>query len=211
MAVLHGENDGYITTIDNTKDLIENFGYSELKSKVCLPNGDYIPTLNELLELCKGKLDVNIELKGENLDLLSKVFEIVEKTKMFDSICISSFYHPFYEKFLELKKSFKIKGNICFGFLLWQENDSRQFFDNIPKRFFENKNSINLELTLLMKFKWIREKVKEMKLKGILLGVYYPFAIKETYQNAKFISELGIDFAICNDPMIIKKFNSYFN
>jgi len=211
VAVLHGEKDGYITTIDKKKDLIENFEYLELKNKVHLPNGDYIPLLEEFLELCKGKLRVNIELKGENIDLLDKVFEIVEKTKMFNFVGFSSFHHAFYDRFLHLKKSYNLKENIIFGFLLWQEDESRRFFDNLPVKFYNNHNSVNFELTLLLKFKWIREKVKEMKKKGVLISIYFPFVLKETYQNARFLSELGVDIAICNDPLVIKKFNSYYD
>ena len=82
VIILHGEKDGYITTVDKKRDLIENFEYNELKTKVQLPNGDYIPTLEEYLDLCRGKLRVNIELKGERLERLAKVLPIVQKTKM---------------------------------------------------------------------------------------------------------------------------------
>lgn len=93
VIILHGEKDGYITTVDKKRDLIENFEYSELKTKVHLPNGDYIPTLEEYLDLCRGKLRVNIELKGEKLELLDKVLPIVQKTKMLGLFLILSFYH----------------------------------------------------------------------------------------------------------------------
>lgn len=211
VIVLHGD-EGSVSTIDNEKFPIESFEYPVLKEKVALPNGEYIPTLTELIELCKGKLKINIELKGENLELLTKVFEILEKTDMFGSINLSSFYHPFYEKFLDLKEKFNVKEEVGFGFLLWLENETKEFFDNLPKRFYENKNnSINLELTLLIEHKWIRDKVKEFKSKGTIISIYYPFRIKETMQNLLFISELGIDRAICNDPLVIQKFNSFFD
>jgi glycerophosphoryl diester phosphodiesterase len=211
VIILHGEHNGYITTIEKKKDLIVNFEYSELKTKVHLPNGDYIPTLEEYLMACKGKLRVNIELKGKNLELLNKVFPILQKTKMLGSIGFSSFHHPFYERFLDLKRNLKIKEEICFGFLMWKEEECKQFFGKMPKRFNENKNSVNLEITILLKFRWIREKVKELKQKGITVAIYYPFVLKETFQNCRFLSDLGVDTAICNDPMVIKKFNGYFD
>ena len=176
-----------------------------------MPNGDYIPLFSELLEVCRGKLKINIELKGTNLNLLNHIFIILEQTKMFDSISFSSFHHEFYERLLQLKESHKLKENIGFGFLLWQEDECKNFFYNLPKNIEINKsNSINLELTLLFKYKWIREKIRELKSKGFTIAIYFPFAIKETYQNTRFISELGVDKAICNDPMIIKKFNNYY-
>lgn len=41
---------------------------------------DTIPTLMQVLELCSGKIRVNIELKGENCDLPRKVLEVVKQT-----------------------------------------------------------------------------------------------------------------------------------
>ncbi len=104
VPVLHGEKDGYITTKQGKKDLIVNFTYEELKNNVNLKNGDYIPTLEEVLEEAKGKLKVNIELKGEDLNLLDKIFDVLQKTNMFGEINFSSFYHPFYERFMNLKE-----------------------------------------------------------------------------------------------------------
>ena len=94
---------------------------------------------------------------------------------------------------------------------MWKEEECKEYFSHLPKHFNENKNSVNLELTLLLKYRWIREKVRELKQKGIPVAIYYPFVLKETFQNCKFLSDLGVDTAICNDPIVIKKFNALFD
>lgn len=184
--------------------------YKTLKTQVILPNGCYIPTFLELVQTCRGKLRVNVELKGERLELLDKVFEIVKNAGKFEEISFSSFFHAFYQRFLELKHKFQVKSPVCFGFLMWQEAETREFFEKLPEKFDENRNSINLELTLLVDFAWIREKVAEFKKKGNEISVYFPFRTKETLQNLTFLSSLGVDRVICNDPLAVKRFNELF-
>lgn len=210
VPVLHGEDDGFWTLNDKRRDLIVNFTYDELKNKVTLPNGDYIPKLAELLDLAKGKLLVNIELKGEDLNLFDKVFEIVAKKNMFKDVHFSSFYHPFYDRLMLLKKKYQLKENIMFGFLMWKDFEVKSFVEKLPEHFWENKNSINLDLTLLLKYKWIREKMNELRKKGVLLTIYFPFEIKETNQLLRIMTKFGVDKAICNDPIAIQKFNKYY-
>lgn len=54
--------------------------------------GERIPTLEEVLELCKGKLELNIELKniGKNSDLPHKVVELIRDHGMEEQCVITS-------------------------------------------------------------------------------------------------------------------------
>lgn len=51
--------------------------------------GEKIPTLEEVIEACRGKLRLNIEIKsnGHNDDIVEKVLEIIQKTG-FESNCV---------------------------------------------------------------------------------------------------------------------------
>ena len=55
-------------------------------------SGERIPTLEEVLELCRGKIKVNIELKtyGKDRVLVDRVIQIVEAQQMEDQIVIMS-------------------------------------------------------------------------------------------------------------------------
>lgn len=55
-------------------------------------SGERIPTLDETLKLCKGRVKLNIELKyyGHSQDLEAKVVDLVEANDMQDSIVIMS-------------------------------------------------------------------------------------------------------------------------
>lgn len=213
VAVIHGEKDGFITLKDGTKHLIESLDYPTLKSEAILPNGCYIPLFREVLELCRGKLRVNVELKGERLELLEKVFEIARNAGSFAEICFSSFFHAFYPRFVQLKREFLVETPVSFGFLLWQEAETREFFAQLPEKpekLKENRNTVNLEITLLVEFPWIREKVLEILRKGVQICVYFPFRTKETLQNLMFLSKLSVDRVICNDPFVVQRFNELF-
>lgn len=63
--------------------------------------GEQIPTLEEVMEYAKGKIDLNIEIKnlGNSSGLPEKVIELVEKHEMPGAVC-----HYFHEPFL-FKKS----------------------------------------------------------------------------------------------------------
>ena len=58
--------------------------------------GEPVPTLNEVLDYCKGKLNLNIEIKsnGHNEDIVPKVLELIEEYHMEDQCIVTSMdYH----------------------------------------------------------------------------------------------------------------------
>jgi len=87
--------------VDRTTDghgLVAEMTGDELKNLNC-PSGQKIPTLQEVIDVCKGKIDLQIELKaGEGL--AEKVNGLITKNKIDTQVVISSF---------ELKYLFQIK------------------------------------------------------------------------------------------------------
>ncbi len=53
--------------------------------------GERVPLLSEVLDLARGRMSVNIELKA--LGVEKKVLDLVTDRSMLDSIIVSSFYH----------------------------------------------------------------------------------------------------------------------
>ncbi|NOR20819.1 MAG: hypothetical protein GQ538_12110 [Xanthomonadales bacterium] len=69
-----------------------------------------IPTLQQLLELCKDRINVLIELKyyGQEIRLEERVAEIVETTGMQDQIRIMSLSYPGIQKMKSIRPQWKV-------------------------------------------------------------------------------------------------------
>jgi glycerophosphoryl diester phosphodiesterase len=76
----------------------------ETLKTVDMGQGQQIPTLQEVIDLCKGKIGIQIEIKHEGL--AEKVARSVEENDMIDDVGISSFIHS------ELQEVKKINPNI---------------------------------------------------------------------------------------------------
>ncbi len=79
--------------------LISEMTYEQLTS-LNAGDGECIPLLSDVLDLCRDKIDVNIELKI--MDIEKELLELVEKKDMLDNVLFSSFYH---ETLIILKES----------------------------------------------------------------------------------------------------------
>lgn len=78
-------------TVDKTTDgkgLVSNMTVRELKKLNCA-KGQKIPTLQEVIDLCKGKIDLHIELKGKGVAIPTN--KIILHNKIVDEVKISSF------------------------------------------------------------------------------------------------------------------------
>ncbi len=66
--------------------------------------GEKIPTLNEVIECCKGKIRLNIEIKynGHNSQIVKKVVKIIEDQGFEDSCVLTSMNYKFLEQAKEL-------------------------------------------------------------------------------------------------------------
>ena len=71
--------------------------------------GTYIPTLAEVLELCKGKLKLNIEIKGSDRfeGLVEKVVHLIEEYDFKEQCVITSMNYDYLEKVKELNPDIK--------------------------------------------------------------------------------------------------------
>ena len=96
-------------TLERTTDghgLVSEFTLSELKKLDAGSwfssefKGEAVPTLEELLQLVRGKISVNIEIKQDSFEspappdaIEFQICELVERLEMVDSVLISSFEH----------------------------------------------------------------------------------------------------------------------
>ncbi len=92
---VHLTKDGYIVLIhDNTLDrttngtgYINDYSFDEIR-KLDAGKGEKIPTLQELIDLIKGKVKAHIELKDEKAT--ERVIKLVEKNNIVDQIFLTS-------------------------------------------------------------------------------------------------------------------------
>lgn len=97
LVIIHDE-DTFRTT--GQKGLIKNMSLKELKALDC-GEGEQIPTLKELINLSKGKIGLNCEVKAEGI--VNKIIKAFREADIIDSTMISSFLHD------ELVKAQKIE------------------------------------------------------------------------------------------------------
>ncbi|MHA1488431.1 MAG: glycerophosphodiester phosphodiesterase [Promethearchaeota archaeon] len=97
LVIMHDE-DTLRTT--GQKGLIKNMSLKELKALDC-GEGEQIPTLQELINLAKGKIGLNCEVKAEGI--VNKIIKVFREADIIDSTMISSFLHD------ELLKAQKIE------------------------------------------------------------------------------------------------------
>ena len=88
-----------------TEGIVEQMTLKELK-KLNFGNGEQIPTLLELIELAKGKISLNCEIKVESI--AKKVVQMFQDADILDSTIISSFLHDELIKIQKIEQQLKL-------------------------------------------------------------------------------------------------------
>ncbi|MDZ7871479.1 MAG: glycerophosphodiester phosphodiesterase family protein [Rheinheimera sp.] len=93
LVVIH---DRQVDRTTNGQGYLEDFSI-EARQRLDAGNGESIPTLWQVLQLCANKLEINIELKGH--DTAAAVVTLLQQAQQqlglhLDTILLSSFHHP---------------------------------------------------------------------------------------------------------------------
>ncbi len=84
-------HDTYLDRLSNKKGFVKDYQYSELKN-IKLLDGEHIPTLNQVVQVCKEKeIGLLVELKDE--DALMPTLEILQSNLTNEEYIIGSFFH----------------------------------------------------------------------------------------------------------------------
>ena len=111
-VVIHGEDDGSIHKTTNGTGKVNELEYLYL-SRLDAGEGERIPTLEEVIIMCKDKVFLNIEIKDPQIEkTTSAVLSLIDQYQMRNQIALSSFEHEYYS---ELNK-YNVT-DIEFGFL----------------------------------------------------------------------------------------------
>ena len=155
-----------------------------------------IPTLNEVLDLCKNTIFINIELKDPNIiETFNQVIKLIEEKKMINQIALSSFNNKYYDLVMNYNLTHEQK--IEFGRIYGIS------FIPFYKRFkFDIKNiSLNLYHKDVTK-----EIVDKAHKNGNAVMAWFKMRDKESEKIYKRLFDCGIDVICCNEPNKAKEY-----
>jgi len=195
--IVHGTDEGVIKFKDSTLDIHVNKLHSKDIKSWELFTGETIPTLEEVLLLAKNKTKVNIELKEETNKIIRPVLELLIRLEMLDQVFFSSFIHAHKTWLEEGKKELDIKQNLEFGFLVWQNQDFKEYLGLAQKG-----DSLNIDIEFLLKQEaFIMEEISKAREKELKIKFYFGFEIEESNELYKRLEDLKVDTLIINHPL----------
>jgi glycerophosphoryl diester phosphodiesterase len=149
--------------------------------------GEKMPTLQEVMELCKGKMGIHIEIK--QVGIVEKVAELITKNDMLNEVAISCFHHG------ELAKIKAIQPDvICAVLEPTPKNGAKALF----------KRSVFLNDAKKVKADAIHPFTKFVNKKFLDLAHKNEYAINpwtvDSEKEWKRLIILGVEGIITNDP-----------
>ncbi len=168
------------------------YTYEELQKCKTNEGGYKIPLLDEIMNITKGKIFMNLEIKDDNEEIWDYIQDLIEKHEYFNQISICGFNHKYYEKVEKYNKDYNRK--IVFGFLYNQ-------FNNIQK-IFAGANRSNHQISINADFiKKNPEIVEIAHNNNMAVGLWFFKEPKEYYN----LFDLGIDVIITDYPIKVAK------
>jgi glycerophosphoryl diester phosphodiesterase len=189
--VLHGTECGRINL--NSEKLINEQTLEELSAIHLLSKKEPIPLLDEVLQLCKDKIFVNIEIKDTNFsECLQLVLNTVNQYEMNNQIAISSFLHSYWEELKNINRF-----DVEFGFLY--DTSEGQSVEFVLEK--ERQNS-----TINVWYKEINpEFVKNAHDCNIAVQCWFSRHDDETEDILKYIIDCDVDVICTNHPTKVLK------
>jgi glycerophosphoryl diester phosphodiesterase len=121
IIVIH---DAEVNRISDGYGLISEMNLAEIK-KINYPENQKIPTLQEVINLCKDKIDLCIELKAKGTS--KAVNDIILKNQLLSSVIVVSFDIDLVREIKKLSPDIKV------GFLFGEYNEEIwNFADSVP-------------------------------------------------------------------------------
>lgn len=182
-------HDNSIKKTTNQTGRISRLTQEELR-KMPLKNGEEMPTYQDLLDLCKDKIQVNLEIKARNVE--KKVLDITIKNDMLEDVVFSSFSINVLNKIREHDSKARL------GYLIILEGSfiARLNFwmEKIVDMGIESINPMQTFISSKL--------IKEAHKKGIAI---YPWTINDAARIRKLIEEKNIDGVFTDYPDILKE------
>ncbi len=186
IVVIHNETTGNVA---NKNLVVKETNLDVLKS-LDIGDGEKIPTLQEVFDLCKGKIGINIEIKAKGL--AESVVNLVEKNGMIDDIIISSFMHS------EVAQAKKLKPEINCATLEPTGGNYFAFFLAFLNKMGFIKHALSIQADSINPISMMTS--KKLCTKAHALGLLVnPWAADKPKDWETLINN-GVDSIITNDP-----------
>ena len=189
-VVIHGLRNGILEEKKgDDKDIIKinNVSYDYIQKMNEKNQEKMIPTLEEVLTLCKNKIFINIELKDYQYELTFKIVsQLIAEKNMFNQIALSSFRLKYFSLINEFNKNNTIKIECGHIFQPYQT------IKDITKTYGCSANVRVSELN--------EELIKEAHKHGIPVMAYFLKKDKENEEIYKKLIDYKVNVICCNYP-----------
>jgi len=195
-VVVHGKPGGVVEFLNGTEVLIGEFNFDDVKDLILI-NGEKIPTLAEVLDACKDKVHLNIEIKETREEVIGKVLTLLQEREMFDQITFSSFNHHLRACLYREVFERKIDAEVSFGFLFELDYNPLPDYEHTRPG-----DSINVDIRYLEKHR--EECLAQIKLaqeKNVKIKFWFPMEYQDD-EHMFYDDLLGleVDTVITNKP-----------
>ena len=159
--------------------------------------GKEIPTLEEVLDLCKDKIFINIEIKDFQYKLaFNIVIDLIKKKNMLNQISISSLRYQYLKLIEKFNKNNKIK--VECGYI---------YYPNVAPNDFSNTRGCSLNVHVGVVDDIL---VKNAHQNGIPVQVYFKKNDEENDSIYKELFNYGVDVICSNSPIKALKFRDKY-
>lgn len=165
-----------------------------------------MPLLLDVLELCKDKVHVNVEIKGKEEELVAGVVDLVISKGMLSQVHVSSFMH---EHAIHLKKALMQRSlddsSIYFGYLVWKTEE----LDGLEKLLAVHANIQTCIVAFPVEFIYEEaalEYLLRAKNRGATLSCYFDFDVIEVDSIYTRLTQIGVKTIISNQPNTLLRF-----
>ena len=201
-VILHGGIDGELEDFTDHEGYITELYLDEIKQIKTVPGNEPIPTLDEVIQLCKNKIFMNIEIKDKRIEkVFPIVIEIIEKYDIQNQIQLSSFYHEFYYEKLK-EYNMKNEKKIEFGFL-YPPFSMMKYWYFIDYLFDSEYCTLNIMYSDLN-----QDFIKKAHDKNMRVMAWFRMNDKENFEIYSHLFALGVDSICCNNPCLLKEFRN---
>ena len=168
IIIMHNANTFKMT---GKRGIIKNMTSEELK-KLEIGDGEKIPTLNELIQLAKGKIGLNCEVKVRGLEKM--LVEILQRADLIESSIISSFKTDILLKIQKIEPKLRLSllrptrmqwiTSLLLPKKMIRTAIKNRFYAIGPRNFFVNRKFIDKAHNHNLKvFPWTVDSEKKMK------------------------------------------------
>jgi len=201
-VVVHGIDDGFVEFTDGVKEAISKIEFKDVLNYT-LKNGEKIPTLAEVIDVCKDNVCINIELKETNEEVIPKVLDILQEKNVLHQITFSSFNHYLRESLTKecAKRNLDVK--VPFGFLM------RIKEPKLPDYEVECHpgDSLNIDIRYLEKHREdCLAHIAKARARQMTIGFWFPMEYVHEHTFYNDLAEIQIDTLITNVPLVITEY-----